>query len=175
MPVALLETSPERARPFICRDPARRHDQPASRSRRARQDPGRFRPGRVLHDRYVIERELGRGGMGQVHLARSPDGAPVAIKVVIPPKQGGLGDSFEDQLQEALAEEARLGTNLRHRAITLVYDHAVDEIFPYTVLEYIDGPSLRDQLRDSTGFRSARSGGSSARLPRGSTMPTTEA
>jgi serine/threonine-protein kinase len=86
--------------------------------------------------------------MGQVYLAhdRRMD-RPVAIKIVIPPKQGEISDPFEDQLQEALAEEARLGANLRHRAIALVFDHAIDEIIPYTVFEYIDGPSLRDQMR----------------------------
>jgi serine/threonine-protein kinase len=108
----------------------------------------RFPAGRVLQARYLIEGEIGRGGMGQVLRAhdRRMD-RPVAIKLVIPPKTGSIGDPFEDQLQEALAEESRLGANLRHRAITLVYDRGTDEIVPYTVYEYIDGLSLRDQLR----------------------------
>jgi protein kinase-like protein len=108
----------------------------------------RFAPGRVLQGRYVLERELGRGGMGQVHLAHDLRmERSVAIKVVIPPKNGALSDPFEDQIQNDLAEEARRGANLRHPAITLVYDHARDDHFPYTVFEFIDGPSLRDQLR----------------------------
>jgi hypothetical protein len=108
----------------------------------------RFPPGRVLQGRYVLEGEIGRGGMGQVHRAhdRRMD-RPVAIKLVIPPKTVETGDPVEDQLQEAFAEEARLGANLRHAAITRVFDHATDEIVPYTVYEYIDGPSLRDQIR----------------------------
>jgi tRNA A-37 threonylcarbamoyl transferase component Bud32 len=107
----------------------------------------RFPPGRLLQGRYAIEGLVGRGGMGQVLRAhdRRMD-RQVAIKLVIPPKSGPIGDLIEDQLQDALAEESRLGANLRHRAITLVYDRGNDEIVPYTVYEYIDGPSLRDQL-----------------------------
>src|SRR5262249_16620254 len=79
-------------------------------------------PGKVLQERYVLERELGRGGMGQVYLARDQRlNRPVAIKVIRPPRhaQSDAG-AWEARMQTAFVEEARLGANLTHPAIATV-------------------------------------------------------
>src|SRR5262249_50629946 len=81
-----------------------------------------FAPASVLHERYVLEGELGRGGMGQVYLARdSRLDRPVALKVI---RQDCLpgGPVQPDRAQAAFAEEARLGANLTHPAIATVFD-----------------------------------------------------
>ncbi|HMB06171.1 MAG TPA: serine/threonine-protein kinase [Isosphaeraceae bacterium] len=147
MPVALLDSGPgELALSYVVTRPDGQIGPLLSPEGHAK-ILTRFAPGRVLQGRYVLERELGRGGMGQVHLAHDRRmERSVAIKVVIPPKKGAISDPAGDQIQNDLAEEARLGADLRHWAITLVFDHAMDDNFPYTVFEYIDGPSLRDQL-----------------------------
>ena len=108
----------------------------------------RLPSGRVLLGRYRLEEELGRGGMGQVHRARDRRmDRPVAIKFVIPPKPDPSGDPIQDALHQDQTEEARRGANLRHQAIALVFDHAMDEGLPFTVSESIGGPSLRELLQ----------------------------
>ncbi|HTN84313.1 MAG TPA: protein kinase [Sorangium sp.] len=84
---------------------------------------------------YEIIRKLGRGGMGVVFLARDPKlGRLVAIKLLL--RYSGRG------IERFLAE-ARATARCRHENIVVIYE--VDEIrgYPYLVLEYIKGPTLR--------------------------------
>ncbi|WP_433931103.1 protein kinase [Sorangium cellulosum] len=84
---------------------------------------------------YEIIRKLGQGGMSVVYLARDPRlGRLVAIKFLL--KYSGRG------IERFLAE-ARATARCRHENIVVIYD--VDEIrgYPYLVLEYIKGPTLR--------------------------------
>jgi serine/threonine-protein kinase len=108
-----------------------------------------FRPGVVLQDRFRIERELGRGGMGQVYLATdSRLDRPVAIKVSVPLAQPqDLNREQLESLCQAFAEEARLGANLTHPAIATVYDYGFHGDKPFTVFEYLDGQTLGGLLR----------------------------
>jgi serine/threonine protein kinase/tetratricopeptide (TPR) repeat protein len=102
-----------------------------------------FARGRVLQERYALERELGRGGMGVVYLGRDTRlGRPVAIKVIL-----AEGDGVDANLRDSFAEEARLGANLTHPAIATVFDYGFHEGNPFTVFEYIPGQTLRDVLR----------------------------
>jgi hypothetical protein len=95
-----------------------------------------------LQDRYEILRELGRGGMGCVYLARDERlDRLVAIKVVARSKNSSL-----EQLDDALAYEARLGAGLNHPAIAAVYDFGFHQGRAFTVFEYVDGEALRDVL-----------------------------
>ncbi|HET9233307.1 MAG TPA: protein kinase, partial [Candidatus Eisenbacteria bacterium] len=90
---------------------------------------------------YPIERELGRGGMGIVYLARDPRlGRTVAIKV--------LPDAVA-QDPERLARfdrEARLLASLNHPNIGGI--HGVEEAdgVKFLVLEYVDGETLAERL-----------------------------
>jgi tRNA A-37 threonylcarbamoyl transferase component Bud32 len=104
-----------------------------------------FAPGVVLQERYVIEREIGHGGMGRVYLGRDDRlTRPVAIKVILP--GGGRGQETDARLQEAFVNEARLGANLTHPAIATVYDFGLQGDAPFTVFEYIPGPTLRSLM-----------------------------
>jgi len=102
-----------------------------------------FAIGASVQDRYTLEGELGRGGMGHVYLARDMRlNRRVAIKVVVDPTGEG-----RDVLEDAWAEEARLGAVLDHPAIATVFDFGFHEGKPFAVFEYVDGETLRDVLR----------------------------
>lgn len=96
--------------------------------------------GDVLRDRFVIERVLGEGGMGQVFLARDWQAEKsnpfVALKV--------LGASFRDHPQAfaALRREATQSRTLTHPNIVAVFDfdRAGDHV--YMVMEYLKGQAL---------------------------------
>ncbi|MCG8421624.1 MAG: protein kinase [Proteobacteria bacterium] len=94
---------------------------------------------------YELIREIGRGGMGAVFLARDNKlGRLVAIKFLT--RYSG------DRAVRFLAE-ARATARCKHENIVIIHD--VDEYggYPYTVLEYIKGPTLREWMaqRASSG------------------------
>jgi serine/threonine-protein kinase len=103
----------------------------------------------VLKDRYVVERELGKGGMGLVYLGRDRVlQRPVAVKVIRPLDPELRNRTVcEAGLRESFVEEARLGANLTHPALATVFDFGFHEGEPFTVFEYIPGKTLRDVLR----------------------------
>lgn len=85
---------------------------------------------------YVLERELGRGGMGTVWLARRADGrfeGHVAIKFLGPDLLGSGGAS-------RFAREGQILARLSHPHIARLLDAGVrDGVQPYLVLEYVEG------------------------------------
>ena len=91
-----------------------------------------------LADRYVIERELGAGGMATVYLARDVrHDRPVAIKVL-------HGDVPVDV--QRFHREIRVLANLRHPFILPLHDSGEAGGALYFVMPYIDGESLRARL-----------------------------
>jgi serine/threonine-protein kinase len=95
----------------------------------------------ALADRYVIERELGRGGMATVYLARvlKLEGHHVAIKVLRPELAAALGP-------ERFRREIQTTARLAHPHILPIYDAAeVDGLF-YYMMPYLHGESLRERL-----------------------------
>ncbi len=96
----------------------------------------------ALAGRYSIDRELGRGGMGVVYLAREVQlDRPVAIKL-LPPER-----ALDPALRERFLREARHAAKLSHPNIIPI--HAVDETdgFVYYVMAYVDGESLAQRVR----------------------------
>ncbi|MDP1889481.1 MAG: protein kinase [Gemmatimonadaceae bacterium] len=92
--------------------------------------------------RYSIDRELGRGGMGVVYLAREVHlDRPVAIKL-LPPER-----ALDPTLRERFLREARMSAKLSHPNIIPI--HAVDEVgnFVYYVMAFVDGESLAHRVR----------------------------
>jgi len=91
--------------------------------------------------RYSLERELGRGGMGVVYLAREVRlDRPVAIKL-LPPL---LADRVE--LRERFQREARMAARLSHPNIVPIF--AVDEVerFVFYAMAYIDGETVAHRV-----------------------------
>ena len=108
--------------------------------------PGELRPGRPIGGRYILERRLGLGGMGEVWLAElHGQGAfrrRVVLKVLAPERRG------DDRLANMLADEARVVGLLHHPGIVAALDYLeTPEEGPVFVLEYVDGTSLRSALR----------------------------
>jgi serine/threonine protein kinase len=109
-----------------------------------------FTPGMVLQGRYLLERELGRGAMGIVFLGRDNRlDRPVAIKAVLPGESGwrARGPATEKQLQDRFLQEAKIGANLTHPAIATVHDFGYHGDAPFTVFEYVRGPTLHEVLK----------------------------
>ncbi len=94
-------------------------------------------------DRFIIDRELGRGKQGVVYLATDPDlHRQVAIKAV------HLNDQLQHQENlDQLLSEARIVSRLQHNNIVTIYDLGITNHRPYLVLEYVEGTSLRQKLR----------------------------
>ncbi len=105
--------------------------------------PHALDPGVALGDRYLIQRELGRGGMGRVMLAVDTRlERMVAVKFVL--IDSARNQSTVGKLNEMFLIEARLGARLSHPNIAAVFDFGIhNESIPYTVFEYIAGKNLR--------------------------------
>jgi serine/threonine protein kinase len=96
----------------------------------------------ALASQYVIERELGRGGMGIVYLAHDEKlDRKVAIKV-LPPL---LADSAE--VRERFLREARTSARLTHPNIVSIYGAGEIDSRVYFVMSYVEGESLAERLR----------------------------
>jgi serine/threonine-protein kinase len=98
--------------------------------------------GLILADRYRLEEPLGEGGFAEVYRARDlRTEAPVAVKVLHASEDVGLRARFR--------QEALLLAGLDHPHIVRVLDFAADErLPPFLVMEYVEGPSLRQVLRE---------------------------
>ena len=97
---------------------------------------------RRLGDRYVIERELGRGGMGAVYLARDVRlDRSVALKV-LPPEFAG-----DSALRERFLRETRTAASFSHPNIVPV--HAIEErdgLIAFA-MGYVEGESVAERVR----------------------------
>ncbi|MCP4007309.1 MAG: protein kinase [bacterium] len=93
-------------------------------------------------NRYEIERELGRGGMGVVYLARdSVLEREIAFKV-LPEGLRGNPNALRNFLREAKA-----AAQLNHPNIVTVYDAGDSERGFYIAMEYVQGTTLKEILR----------------------------
>ena len=98
----------------------------------------------ALSDRYALERELGRGGMATVYLARDlRHRRPVALKVLHPELAYALG-------ADRFLREIEVAANLTHPHILPLHDSGEVDSLLYYVMPYIEGESLRDRLRRET-------------------------
>ncbi len=97
--------------------------------------------------RYEIEREIGRGAMGVVYLARDPRlHRQVAVKTYSLPT--GISEDLARQFHERFLREARAAASLSHPGIVTVYDAGEDQALglPYIAMEYVEGESLKQRL-----------------------------
>jgi serine/threonine-protein kinase len=97
--------------------------------------------------RYTLVRRLGKGGMGEVFLARATGARGfeklVAIKRILPQY------SASRQVVNMLVDEARISVRLNHPNVVQVLELDVDEAADahYIVMEYVDGHALSRLLR----------------------------
>ena len=107
-------------------------------------------PGDRFAERYVVERLLGRGGMGEVWLAtQEPLGRRVAVKVLRPPDQIEDDPNFDQRF----LREAAASSRLAHPHVVTVYDFGQSkEGALYIVMEHLDGKDLRTVLSHTGAF-----------------------
>jgi len=105
-------------------------------------------PGTLLQNRYLVERQIGQGGMGAVFVATDQRfGSRVALKETF----------FTDgNLRRAFEREARLLNRLRHAALPRVSDHFDEDEGQFLVMEYIPGEDLSEMLKRQGGPFPAR-------------------
>jgi hypothetical protein len=97
-------------------------------------------PPRILNGRFVIEREIGRGGMAVVYLAhdRKHD-RRVAVKILGPDAAAAVGaDRFD--------REIKFAARLHHPNIVPLYDSGEEQGWLYYVMPLMRGGSLRQRL-----------------------------
>src|ERR1041385_1000790 len=103
--------------------------------------------GRVLDEKYQLERLLGRGGMGAVYLATHLGTERyVALKLISPRFMRN------EEFVERFKREARAAGRLRHPNVVDVTDfgfaHVTEGQVAYLVMEYLDGCTLGDVLAE---------------------------
>src|SRR3990170_884749 len=100
--------------------------------------------GARLANRYEITREIGRGGMGVVYLARDPVlDRDVAVKVITP-------DMVSPESVERFRREARVVAKMDHPAIVTVYDSGEHDGSLFFVMPFVEGTNLRSVLRSQS-------------------------
>jgi hypothetical protein len=96
--------------------------------------------GSALLPRYVVEREIGRGAMAVVLLARdTKHDRPVAIKVLSPELTDAIG-------AQRFGREIEVVAGLNHPHILPLHDSGETAGFLYYVMPYVDGGSLRHRI-----------------------------
>jgi serine/threonine protein kinase len=104
-----------------------------------RSAPVELSPGHAI-GQYEIIRLLGRGGMGEVYLARDLRlGRLVAVKRLC---------THGAELVERFVREARTTARCTHENIVVIHEVGEHDGHPYMVLEYLEGQTLRQWMRE---------------------------
>ncbi len=113
----------------------------------------------VLNGRYELHRRVGRGGMAEVYLARDRLlDRLVAIKILFP--EFATDPSFVARFRR----EAQAAANLNHPNIVGVYDWGKERGTYYIVMEFVDGRSVSDIIRNDGPIEPKRAAGIAAEV-----------
>jgi len=100
----------------------------------------RARLNAALEGRYVLQREIGAGGMATVYLAHDlRHGRDVALKVLDPELAASIG-------ADRFLEEIRTTARLQHPHILPLFDSGEADGFLFYVMPFVDGETLRDRM-----------------------------
>ncbi len=124
----------------LARAPTVSYASPASRPA----DDARY-AGLVVAGRYRLERLLGRGGMGEVWVARHLVlGTRVAVKFLMATRRGPWARAARERFRFEAQIAAQLGPRSPH--IVAARDAGEDDAGPWLVLDYVPGQTLREAL-----------------------------
>lgn len=99
--------------------------------------------GQVINDRYVLQYELGRGGMSKVYLARDIKlNMDWAIKVLDVSSKSSHAKIYKI----ATEKEVSLLKSLKHPALPRIVDYFLLDEKMYIVMDYIEGSTLMEIL-----------------------------
>ena len=103
------------------------------------------KPNDLIGGRYIVEGQLGRGGMGRVLRVRhSALGKPFALKII------KSRIAMNPKIREMFYREARLASALTHDNICSIVDFGQDENFGlFMVMELLDGQTVHSKLKQS--------------------------
>src|SRR4051794_30447722 len=100
---------------------------------------------------YVLDREIGHGGMGVVWLANEPLlGRQVALKLIRP------DEADSEVLRQRFLIEARAGASIIHPHVVPIYGIGQDKDLLFIAMQLIEGPSLGDVLDKEVFIEPAR-------------------
>ena len=141
--VAALAVWPRGAARALAAGPAAAAAEQAPPPSPARAAPAGARP---RLGRYIVEREIGRGAMGAVYLARDAHGGPLAaIKTL------RLGRDFDgaalDEARQRFVREAHTAQRLRHPDIVAVHDAGETRELAWIAMEHLPGRDLSHHVR----------------------------
>jgi hypothetical protein len=104
--------------------------------------------GELLLNRYSVLHLLGRGGMGQVYLARDDRLQRFVAVKLIRPADPALRERTQSkrEMRESFEREALIGAGLNHAAIATVHDYGFHRNEPIIVFEYVAGETLEQTL-----------------------------
>ena len=96
-----------------------------------------------LGQRYKLERELGRGGMGVVYLAKDTQlDRPVALKFL-----GSLVDG-NPEYKKRFVREAKAAAQVSHPNVISIYEISVQDGNSFIAMEYVEGKNLHQYVQD---------------------------
>ncbi|MDR2799203.1 MAG: serine/threonine protein kinase [Bifidobacteriaceae bacterium] len=103
----------------------------------------KFKPGDVIHGRYVLEEIIAEGGMGQMFKGFDRNlNRPVAIKTQNADAQGG------QEFLKRLRIEAMNSASLIHQNIVSIHDYQESNNFGFLIMEYVESKSLAQILQE---------------------------
>lgn len=113
-------------------------------------DGSRFSAGERIASRYVVQRLLGRGGMGEVYLVAEPGRPPVALKIF------RENFDFGEEGRRRFFREFSLAQRMDHPNICRVGELlTTDENLPAFTMEYLEGETLASRLQRDGPFAEA--------------------
>jgi serine/threonine-protein kinase len=104
---------------------------------------GQLRPGQVVLGRYTVERELGRGGMGAVYLARD---AKLSDRVALKTISSVLSNDPEE-LVERLRMEVQASRKITHPNVIRIHDLGEEGPLLFISMEYVEGETLHQRVK----------------------------
>jgi serine/threonine protein kinase len=94
---------------------------------------------------YIVDRVLGKGGMGQVLLAHDTRlDRPVAMKFLL-----GAAGKLDSNARPSFEREVKAASALNHPNILTVFDVGTHNGTPWLATEFIDGPTIRQRLQQT--------------------------
>jgi len=93
--------------------------------------------------KYTLLNRIGAGGMGEVFLAED-----ASLKRMVAIKFLPAHLAADPELRARFTREAQAAAALNHPNVVHVYEVGEHEELPYFVMEHVDGPSLRDRMRE---------------------------
>ena len=97
-------------------------------------------------NRYPVDREIGRGEMGVVYLARDPRLARhLAVKILTTPS--GLSSEHADEFRLRFLREAKAAASLSHPGIVTVYDAGDENGDLFIAMELVQGETLGQRIQ----------------------------